>query len=104
MRLLFGCETTQICFQTLVDSFVLTISLGMTGNVEMQLGALKLEQFLPEIACESWIMVKDKRLGHSMEFEDIVHENLSHRGSYKWVLEGTKMSIYEKAINHYHDD
>ena len=31
-------------------------------------------------------MVGDNILGHSMEFEDIVHEKLSHFGCFKWVL------------------
>jgi hypothetical protein len=73
-----GGEAPQICFQELVDNFGLTINLGMIGSVEMQLGALEPEQFFPEVACESWITVKDYRVGHSMEFEDIVHKNLSH--------------------------
>jgi hypothetical protein len=55
----------------------------------MQLGSLELEQFLPKVVGESWIMVRDNRVGHSMEFEDIIHENLSHCGCCEWVLEGT---------------
>ena len=60
----------------------------MTGRAEMKLGSLELEESFPKIDGECWITIKDYRVGHSMEFEDIFHENLSHRGSYKWVLEG----------------
>jgi hypothetical protein len=74
-------ETPQICFQTPVDSFSLTIILGMISQAEMQLGSLKLEQLFPNVVGESWIMVKDNRVGHSMKFEDIINENLI-RGGY----------------------
>jgi hypothetical protein len=33
-------KTPQIRLQTLIENFSLTISLGMIGGVEMQLGAL----------------------------------------------------------------
>jgi hypothetical protein len=35
-------------------------------------------------------------VGHSMKFEDIIHENLSHGGWCERVLKGTKMSIFGK--------
>jgi hypothetical protein len=57
MILSFGRKETQIYFQTFVDDFDLTISLGMIRNVEMQLGVMKPKQFLPKIASESWIIV-----------------------------------------------
>jgi hypothetical protein len=98
------CETYQICFQTLVGNFSLTIHLGMIDRVEMQLGSLELEQFFPKVAGESWIMVGDNRVGHDMDFEDIIHENLSHHGCGEQVLEGTKVSIFGKANDDNHDE
>jgi hypothetical protein len=71
----------------------------MIGHTEMQLGALELKQLFPKVVGESWITIGDNIVGHSMEFEDIVHENLSHSGCCEWVLEGTKMSIFEKEID-----
>ena len=89
MRLSFVCEVAQIWFETIVDGFGLTIGMEMIGSAEMKLGSPKPEQFFLEIAYESWIIVRDNILGNSMVFEYIVHENLSHYGIYKWVLEGT---------------
>jgi hypothetical protein len=102
--LLVGHKTPQICFQALVDNFDLTIILGMIGCDEMQFSALEPQQFFPKFAGESWIMVEDNKVGNFMEFEDIVHENLSHTGCCEHVLEGTKMSIFGKLINYNHDD
>jgi hypothetical protein len=56
----------------------LTISLGMISCAEMQLGASKLEQFFPEIVGEGWVMIKNNRMRHAMNLEDLIHENLSH--------------------------
>jgi hypothetical protein len=61
----------------------------MIGGVEMQLGSLEPEQFLPKIVGESWISVRDNRMRHAMKFEDIIHENLSHCGCGEWVLKRT---------------
>jgi hypothetical protein len=93
-----------MCFQTLVDNFRLAISLGMIGCVEMQFGALYLEKFLPKIASESWVAIRNNRVWHAMKLEDLIHENLSHHGCCKWVLKGIEMSILGKAINNHHDD
>jgi hypothetical protein len=57
-----------------------------------------------KVVGESWITVRDNRVGHSMKFEYIIHENLSHYGCCEWVLEGTKMIIFGKAIYYNHDD
>ena len=54
--------------------------MGMIVGVEMQLGSLEFEQFLPTIVGESWILVKDSRMRHAMKFEYIIHENVSHYG------------------------
>jgi hypothetical protein len=71
--LFFKGKTPQICFQTLVDNFCLTISLGMISYGEMQLGALELKQFLPKISCESWVTIRNNRVWHAMKLEDLVH-------------------------------
>jgi hypothetical protein len=76
----------------------------MISYAEMQLGALYLEQFLPKIACESWVAIKNNRVWHAMNLEYLIHENLSHRGCCKWVLKSAKMSILGKAMNNHHDD
>jgi hypothetical protein len=55
----------------------------------MQLGSLEIEQFLPKIAGESWITIKDNRVRHAMEFEDIIRKKISHYGCGEWLLEGT---------------
>jgi hypothetical protein len=75
-----GHRTPKICFDALVDNFSLSISLGMISYVEMQLGSLELEQFLPKIVGESWITVKYNRVRHAMKFEYIIHKSLSHCG------------------------
>jgi hypothetical protein len=76
----------------------------MISGAKMQLGALDPGQFFPKVACESWIIVKDYRVGNYMKFEYIVHKNLSHYGGFEWVLEGIEMSIFGKDIDHNHDD
>jgi hypothetical protein len=76
----------------------------MIGPAKMQLSSIELEQFLPKIASESWITIRDNRVGHAMEYENTIHQNLSHYGCGEWVLEGTKMNIFGKAIYYHHDD
>jgi hypothetical protein len=102
--LLFRGKTPQICFQTLVDNFRLAISLGMISCAELQFCALYLEQFLPKIACESWVAIRNSRVRHAMKLEDLIHEDLSHRGCCKWVLKGAEMTVLGKAINNHHDN
>jgi hypothetical protein len=99
-----GCKTPQICFQTLVDNFSLAIYLGVLGGVEMQLGSLYPEQFLPKIVGESGISIRDNRIRNAMKLEDIIHEYLSHCGCGEWVLKRKKMSIFGNMINDHHDD
>jgi hypothetical protein len=78
--------------------------MGVIGSDEIQLGAMYLENFLPKIAGESGVSVKDNRIRHAMKLEDIIHEYLSHCGSYEWVLKSTKMSIFGETINDHHDE
>ena len=66
---------------TLIDSFNLTIHLGVIGSVEIELSSLDPKQLLLEIGCEGGVMVHDNSLRHTMEFKDIIYEDLSyHRG------------------------
>jgi hypothetical protein len=102
--LFFIRKKPQICFQTLVDNFHMTISLGMIRCAEMQLGALEIKQFLPKIACESWVTIRNNRVWHAMNLEDLVHETLSHHGCNKWVLKSIEMRILGKAIHNHHYD
>jgi hypothetical protein len=76
----------------------------MISCAEMQFGALYLEQFLPKIACESGVAIRNNRVQHAMKLEDLIHEDLSHCGCCKRVLKGAEMSILGKAINNHHDD
>ena len=78
--------------------------MGVIGSAEMQLGALYLEQFLPKIASESGVFVRDNRIRHAMKPEDIIHEYLSHCGGCEWVLKRKKMSIFGETIYDHHDD
>jgi hypothetical protein len=100
----FKLEPPQICFETVVDSFSLTIFLGMIGCDAMQLSSLEIEQLFSKFSSESGIMVRCNKVGHSMEFRYIVHKNLGHGGCCEWVLEGIKTSIFGKMINDNHDD
>jgi hypothetical protein len=61
----------------------------MIGGVEMQLGSLEPEKFLPKIVSEIWISIRDNRMRHAMEFEYIIHKNMSHYGCGEWVLKST---------------
>jgi hypothetical protein len=101
---LFRGKTPQICFQTLVENFRLAINMGMTSCDNMQFGALYLEHVLPKIACESGVAIRNNRVQQAMKLEDLIHENLSHRGCCKWVLKGREKSIPGKVINNHHDD
>jgi hypothetical protein len=56
------------------------------GSVEKQFGAMYLEQFLPNISGESGVSVRDNRIRHEMNLEDIIHEYLIHCGSCEWML------------------
>jgi hypothetical protein len=83
-------ETPQICFQALVGNFSFPMNFGMIGHAEMQLDALEPRKLFQKVSCECWITFEENRVGHSMEFEDILYQNLSHDGCYKCVLEGKK--------------
>jgi hypothetical protein len=48
----------------------------MIGCAEMQLGSLELEKFLPKIAGEIWISIRDNRIMNAMEFEYTIHKDL----------------------------
>jgi hypothetical protein len=61
----------------------------MIGGAQIKLVSLEHEQFLPNIASESWILVRDNRMRNSMEFEYIIHKNISHFGCDEWVLNST---------------
>jgi hypothetical protein len=76
----------------------------MIGCVDIKFGSMELEQFFPKVVIEGWIMVRENRVGHSMKFEDIIHENLSHYGCCERVLEGIEMSIFGKVIDYDNDD
>jgi hypothetical protein len=104
LSLSFRCKAPQIGFHTLVDNFSLTISTEMIGGSEMKLGALEMEEFFPKIVGISGISIRDNIMRHAMKLENIIHENLSHRGCCERVLESTKMSIFGKMINYQHDE
>jgi hypothetical protein len=70
----------------------------------MQFSSMELEQFLPKIVGQSWITIGDNSVGHSMNFEYIIDEHLSHGGCCEWVLEGIEMNIFGKEIYYDHDD
>jgi hypothetical protein len=50
----------------------------MISFVEMQLGALYLEQFFLKIVGESWVMIINNKMWHAMKIEDLIHEKLIH--------------------------
>jgi hypothetical protein len=54
--------------------------MGRIPCVQIQLSAMELEKFVEKIDGEIWIMTRDNRVTHAMEFEDIIHENLRHCG------------------------
>jgi hypothetical protein len=39
-----------------------------------------------------------------MEFENIIHEKLSHSGCFEQVLEGIEMNIFGKVVDYNHED
>jgi hypothetical protein len=47
---------------------------------------------------------RNNRVWHAMKLEDLIHENLSHRGCCKQVLKSTEMIILGKEINNHHDE
>jgi hypothetical protein len=61
----------------------------MISCVEMQLGALYPEQFLPKVTGESGISIKNYRMRYAMKLEEMIHEKLSHIGGGKWVFKST---------------
>jgi hypothetical protein len=64
---------------------------------------LESEQLLLESVGESGITVRNNKMMHAMEFEDIIHKKLSCGGSSERMLKSTKMSIFGKTIHCYHD-
>jgi hypothetical protein len=68
------------------------------GSVEMQLGALYLEQLLPKIDGESGVSIRDNRIRHAMKLEYIIYEYLSHCGGYERVLKSTKQDIWRDDL------
>jgi hypothetical protein len=76
----------------------------MISCVEIQLGTLYLEELLQKIVGESGVSIKNNRMRHAMKLEDLIHENLSHNGGYKWVLKRKEMSILGNMISYLHDE
>jgi hypothetical protein len=68
----FRGKIPQISIQTLIDDLSLTISMGMIGTIEMQLGALESEYLLPKIVGESWISIRNNRMNHAMNLDDMI--------------------------------
>lgn len=62
-----------------------------------------LKEFLPELAGKDWISIRDNAFRHSMEFEHIVHEGLSHCDSSVGVLKGYEMCSLAQSIYHHQD-
>jgi hypothetical protein len=63
-------------FQTFVDFFHLAIKLGVICSNDIQLGTLKMKQFLPKIVSEGGITIKHNGFRHAMQFKNIIHEDL----------------------------
>jgi hypothetical protein len=63
-----------------------------------------LNSALPKIVGESGVSIRNNRMRHAMNLEDMIHEKLSHSGCSKWMLKSTEMSILGKKITYHHDD
>ena len=63
-------------FKYLIHSLFLTTSLRMVGSAEVQLSTQICKQPLPKIGSELDISVRDYCLRKSMQFENLLHEDI----------------------------
>ena len=66
-------ETSQKGFHTLVNSFRLTVRLGVVGCAESELSTCGLEKLLPEVAGEDRITIRDDCTWQPMQLVNLVH-------------------------------
>jgi hypothetical protein len=76
----------------------------MIGGGVVQIDALVFEQFLPKLTEKNAVPVAYYGGWHSMEFVDMLHEDLSYSGGRVGVGESHEMGIFAKPIDYYQDD
>jgi len=69
-------KTTQIVLEAFVHHFRLTVSLRVVTSAQFKGCALESEQLPPKQASKRRVPVGDNGLGHAMEFENSVDEEL----------------------------
>ena len=70
--LVWSDVAAEVCPGVPVCVFRLSTSLRMVGSAEIEVGAQLGEEFLPEIRCEFGISVRNERLRHAVQAEDVV--------------------------------
>ena len=71
-------EDAQVCLDLLIDSFCLSISLGVVGCGEVSFNAKSPVQVLHELGVELGSSVMDDLLGNAVESENLVLVHLCH--------------------------
>ena len=71
-------EDAQVCLDLLIDSFRLSISLGVIRRGEVSFNAEQLVQVLHELGVELGSSVMDDFLGNAVKSEDLVLVHLCH--------------------------
>jgi hypothetical protein len=85
--------TTQVGLQALIQSFRLTIRLGMVRRTHDQLSVREFKQLLPHIIQENVIMIRNDSMWKSMQAIDMVKVYLSH--AVKGCASGRKCAYLE---------
>jgi hypothetical protein len=91
--------TTQVGLQALIQSFRLTIRLGMVRRTHDQLSVREFKQLLPHIIQENVIMIRNDSMWKSMQAIDMVKVYLSHLQGSEGVCKWKKVRVLGEFIN-----
>jgi hypothetical protein len=98
---LITCKTPQIHPECAVYHFGLSIYLGVICQIEIKAGALKVKEFLLELACEGRIPIAHNGLGHAKKFKNIFKEYLNYTHRRVWMTDGQEMGIFRQSVHNY---
>ena len=94
-----GLQAFSHCFCLTIGLRILTIGLRMLSCNQLELFSLELENFQPKFSNESVVVIRHNRSRHAMQFEYLVHENLSYQCCSKWVQQTGKILRMEIYFN-----
>jgi len=94
-------KASKICLQTLINTYSLTVCLRVVGCTKFQMSTRKPEEFLPKVAGENSVTVRNDSLRQPMKFEYVIHVQHCYFHGSKRMGQWNKMGIFREFINYY---